>query len=138
MFRKVIPVSTRREGEIIDLTPQVAAVVRESAIQDGLVNLFVQHSTAALTTIEYEPGALADLTRALAMIAPDDAGYAHNTKWGDGNGCSHVKAALIGPSLTIPVADGKLSCGTWQQIVLLELDVNPGRERTVICTVTGE
>jgi secondary thiamine-phosphate synthase enzyme len=138
MFRKVIQVSTRCEGDIIDLTPQVAAAVRESAIQDGLANLFVQHSTAALTTIEYEPGALADLSRALEVLAPDDAEYAHNTKWGDGNGRSHVKAALVGPSLTIPVADGKLSCGTWQQVVLLELDVNAGRERTVVCTITGE
>ncbi|MGB8218765.1 MAG: secondary thiamine-phosphate synthase enzyme YjbQ [Methanoregula sp.] len=138
MFRKVIHVSTRREGEIIDLTPQVAAVVRESAIRDGLVHLFVQHSTAALTTIECEPGVLADLTRSLAVLAPDDAVYAHNTKWGDGNGRSHVKAALVGPSLTVPVAGGKICCGTWQQIVLLELDVNAGRERTVICTVTDE
>jgi secondary thiamine-phosphate synthase enzyme len=138
MFRKVIPVSTRREGEIVDLTPQVAEVVRESAIRDGLVHLFVQHSTAALTTIEYEPGVLADLTRALAVLAPDDAVYAHNTKWGDGNGRSHVKAALVGPSLAVPVAGGELCCGTWQQIVLLELDVNAGRDRTVICTVTGE
>jgi secondary thiamine-phosphate synthase enzyme len=138
MFRKVIPVLTRREGDIIDLTPQVAAAVRESAIRDGLMHLFVQHSTAALTTIEYEPGALADLARALSVLAPDDADYAHNAKWGDGNGRSHVKAALVGPSLTVPVEGGKLSCGTWQQIVLLELDVNAGRERTVICTVTGE
>jgi secondary thiamine-phosphate synthase enzyme len=138
MFRKIIHVSTRREGEIIDLTHQVAAVVRESSLRDGLVHLFVQHSTAALTTIEYEPGVLADLTRALAVLAPDDADYAHNTKWGDGNGRSHVKAALVGPSLTVPVAGGELCCGTWQQIVLLELDVNAGRERTVICTVTGE
>jgi secondary thiamine-phosphate synthase enzyme len=138
MFRNVIHVSTRREREIIDLTPQVAAAVRESAIQDGLVHLFVQHSTAALTMIEYEPGALADLSRALEVLAPDHADYAHNTKWGDGNGRSHVKAALVGPSLTIPVAGGNLSCGTWQQIVLLELDVNAGRERTVVCTITGE
>ncbi len=138
MFRKVFYISTRREGEIIDLTPQVAAAVRESAIRDGLVHLFVQHSTAALTTIEYEPGALADLARALSALAPDDADYAHNAKWGDGNGRSHVKAALVGPSITVPVADGKLSCGTWQQIVLLELDVNAGRERTVVCTITGE
>jgi secondary thiamine-phosphate synthase enzyme len=138
MFRKVINVSTRYEGEIIDLMPQVAAAIRESGIRDGLVHLFVQHSTAALTTIEYEPGALADLTRALAVLAPEDADYAHNTKWGDGNGRSHVKAALVGPSLTVPVAGKELCCGTWQQIVLLELDVNAGRERTVICTITGE
>ena len=137
MYRKNIPVTTRREGEIINITPQVAMCVRESGIQDGLVHLFVQHSTAALTTIEYEPGVLADLGRALSLLAPDTAEYAHNLKWGDGNGRSHVKAALVGPSLTIPVAHGAPCCGTWQQIVLLELDVNAGRERTIVCTVTG-
>ena len=138
MFRKIIHLSTRREGDIINLTPQVAAAVRESAVLEGLVHLFVMHSTAALTTIEFEPGVLADLARALSVLAPDDAEYAHNTKWGDGNGRSHVKAALVGPSLTVPVAGGKLCCGTWQQIVLLELDVNTGRERTVVCTITSE
>ncbi|MFZ1896507.1 secondary thiamine-phosphate synthase enzyme YjbQ [Methanoregula sp.] len=138
MFRKIIHLSTRREGDIINLTPQVAAAVRESAVLEGLVHLFVMHSTAALTTIEFEPGVLADLARALSVLAPDDAEYAHNTKWGDGNGRSHVKAALVGPALTIPVAGGGLCCGTWQQIVFLELDANAGRERTVICTITGE
>jgi secondary thiamine-phosphate synthase enzyme len=138
MFRKIMSVTTRREGEILNITPQVAAVVCESGIQDGLVHLFVQHSTAALTTIEYEPGVLADLDRALCVLAPDTADYAHNTKWGDGNGRSHVKAALVGPSLTIPVSGGAPCCGTWQQIVLLELDVNSGRKRTIVCTVTGE
>jgi secondary thiamine-phosphate synthase enzyme len=138
LFRKVICVSTRHEGEIVNLTPQVTTVVRESGIREGLVHLFVQHSTSALTVIEYEPGVLADLARALSVLAPDNADYAHNTKWGDGNGRSHVKSALVGPSLTVPVAGGELCCGTWQQIVLLELDVNAGRERTVICTVTGE
>jgi len=138
MFRKIIHVSSQCEGEIIDLTPQVAAAVRESRIQDGLVHLFVVHSTAALTTIEYEPGVLADLARALSILAPDNEEYAHNTKWGDGNGRSHVKAALVGPSLTVPITGGALGCGTWQQIVLLELDVNAGRERTIVCTMTGE
>jgi secondary thiamine-phosphate synthase enzyme len=138
MFRKIIHLSTRREGEIINLTPQVAAAVRESAVREGIVYLFVRHSTAALTTIEFEPGVLADLAQALSVLAPDNAEYAHNTKWGDGNGRSHVKAALVGPALTIPVAGGELCCGTWQQIVFLELDANAGRERTVICTITGE
>ena len=137
MFRKILHVSSRREGEILNITPQVAAAVRESGIHEGLVHLFVQHSTAALTTIEYEPGVLADLGRALRVLAPDNEDYAHNTKWGDGNGRSHVKAALVGPSLTIPVSGGVPCCGTWQQIVLLELDVNAGRERTIVCTVTG-
>jgi secondary thiamine-phosphate synthase enzyme len=138
MFRKIIPVSTRHEGEVINLTPQVKAAVSESAIREGVVQMFVQHSTAALTTIEYEPGVLSDLKRALSVLAPDNADYAHNTKWGDGNGRSHVKAALVGPSLTVPVSGGNLCCGTWQQIVLLELDVNAGRKRSVVCTIMGD
>ena len=138
MFRKILHVTSQRENEIINLTSLVQQAVRESAIRDGLVHLFVQHSTAALTTIEFEAGVLSDLSRALAVVAPDNAVYAHNTRWGDGNGRSHVKAALVGPSLTVPVEKSTLACGTWQQVVLLELDVNAGRERTVICTVTGE
>lgn len=138
MFRTTLSVTSSREGDIIDLTPQVEKAVSGSRVRDGLVHLFVQHSTAALTTIEYEPGVLADLSRALSILAPDDTDYAHNSRWGDGNGRSHVKAALVGPSLTVPVGNGRLLCGTWQQIVLLELDVNAGRNRTVICTVSGE
>ena len=138
MFRKTIHVTSQREGDIINLSDQVQQAVKESRVKDGLVHLFVKHSTAALTTIEFEPGVLADLSRALSVLAPDSAEYAHNTRWGDGNGRSHVKAALVGPSLTVPVENGNLVCGTWQQVVLLELDVNAGRERTVVCTVTGE
>jgi secondary thiamine-phosphate synthase enzyme len=138
MFRKILHVTSQHEGEIINLTPLVQQAIRESAIHDGLVHLFVQHSTAALTTIEFEPGVLSDLSRALAVVAPDDTVYAHNARWGDGNGRSHVKAALVGPSLTVPVEKCALACGTWQQVVLLELDVNAGRARNVICTVTGE
>lgn len=130
-------VSSQREGEMINITPDVKRIVSESRVKDGLVHLFVRHSTAALTTIEFEPGVLADLSRALSVFAPDSAEYAHNAKWGDGNGRSHVKAALVGPSLTVPVENRELACGTWQQVVLLELDVNAGRERTVVCTVTG-
>ncbi|WP_292347678.1 MULTISPECIES: secondary thiamine-phosphate synthase enzyme YjbQ [unclassified Methanoregula] len=138
MYRTTFTITTSREGDIIDLTPQVEKAVTASRVTTGLVHLFVQHSTAALTTIEYEPGVLADLSRALSVLAPDNPDYAHNTRWGDGNGRSHVKAALVGPSLTVPVENKKLLCGTWQQIVLLEFDVNAGRSRTVICTVTGE
>jgi secondary thiamine-phosphate synthase enzyme len=138
MFRKTIHVTSQREGDTINLSDQVQKAVNESRVKDGLVHLFVKHSTAALTTIEFEPGVLADLSHALSVLAPDSAEYAHNTRWGDGNGRSHVKAALVGPSLTVPVENRKLACGTWQQVVLLELDVNAGRERTVVCTVTGE
>jgi secondary thiamine-phosphate synthase enzyme len=137
MFQTTFMVSSQCEGDIIDITPQVKTVVRESNIVKGIIHLFVQHSTAALTTIEYEPGVLSDLRRALSVLAPDSADYAHNARWGDGNGRSHVKAALVGPSLTIPLKGGTLMCGTWQQIVLLECDVNAGRERTIVCTVMG-
>lgn len=135
MFQTTFSVSTRCEGDIINITPHVKKAVRDSTVQQGIIHLFVQHSTAALTTIEYEPGVLLDLKRALSVLAPDTAEYAHNARWGDGNGRSHVKAALIGPSLTIPVSGGDMMCGTWQQIVLLELDVNAGRERKVVCSV---
>ncbi len=137
MFRTILTVMSRREGDIINLTPHVQKAVSESRVINGLVHLFVQHSTAALTTIEYEDGVLSDLTRALAVLAPDNEVYAHNSRWGDGNGRSHVKAALVGPSITVPVVEGQIVCGTWQQLVLLELDVNAGRERTIVCTVTG-
>jgi secondary thiamine-phosphate synthase enzyme len=137
VFCEIIQVRSRKEGDIINLTDKVQQVVSKSGIANGLVHLFVHHSTAALTTIEFEDGVLSDLKRALSIVAPDGAEYAHNTKWGDGNGRSHVKAALVGPSLTVPVVDSNLACGTWQQIVLLELDVNAGRERTVTCTVMG-
>ena len=138
MFKKTLYVTSQHEGDIINITPEIKKIVHESTINNGLVHLFVRHSTAAITTIEYEPGVLSDLRRALSVMAPDTIPYAHNTRWGDGNGRSHVKAAIIGPSLTVPVEDGTPVCGTWQQIVLLELDVNAGREREVICTVTGE
>jgi secondary thiamine-phosphate synthase enzyme len=137
MFRTILTVTSTREGDIIDITPLVEKAINESRAKTGLVHLFVQHSTAALTTIEYEPGVLADLKRALAVLAPDIEDYAHNSRWGDGNGRSHVKAALVGPSLTVPITNGKLMCGTWQQIVLLELDVNAGRQRKIVCTVSG-
>ncbi|MCX6689768.1 MAG: secondary thiamine-phosphate synthase enzyme YjbQ [Methanoregula sp.] len=138
MFRKTFTVTSSQEGDIIDLTMEVKNAIRESGVRNGVAHLFVQHSTAALTTIEFEPGVLADLKRSLSVFAPDNVPYAHDSRWGDGNGRSHVKAALVGPSLMVPVSSGALACGTWQQIVLLELDVNAGRERTVCCTVMGE
>ena len=138
MFRKTVHVSTHGEGQIINITPQVEEAVRESKAVSGLVNIFATGSTAAVTTIEYEDGVLADFTRALKVFAPDDAGYAHNTRWGDGNGRSHVKASLLGPSVTIPFQNGVLMCGTWQQVIFAELDVRMSRERTVVITIIGE
>ena len=138
MYRKEIHVNSHREGDIINITDAIGTAIQESGIKDGVAHLFVQHSTAALTTIEYEPGVLSDLRRALSVLAPDSADYAHNARWGDGNGRSHVKAALVGPSLTVPLQGGTLMCGTWQQIVLIECDVNAGRNRTIVCTVMGK
>jgi secondary thiamine-phosphate synthase enzyme len=136
MHRKTLQVATGREGDIIDLSDDVRAVVRESGIPEGMVNIFVTGSTAAVTTIEYEPGVLSDLRRALSVIAPDTIPYAHDSRWGDGNGRSHVKASVVGPSLSVPVSRNEPALGTWQQIVLLELDVRQGRTRTVVVSVT--
>jgi secondary thiamine-phosphate synthase enzyme len=138
MYRTVIAVDTKGEGDIVNITGEVEKALRESRVAEGLVHLFVTGSTAALTTIEYETGVLSDLKRSLAALAPSDIPYAHDGKWGDGNGRSHVKAAIIGPSLTIPVGKGLLDCGTWQQVVLLEFDIRPARHRTITCTIMGE
>jgi secondary thiamine-phosphate synthase enzyme len=136
MHRKKLQVTTEREGDIIDITDDVREAVGESGIADGMVNVFVTGSTAALTTIEYEAGVLSDLRRALSVIAPDTIPYAHDGRWGDGNGRSHVKASVVGPSLSVPVAGNEPVLGTWQQIVLLELDVRKGRTRTILISVT--
>ena len=136
MYRKKLQITTREEGDIIDLTPGIRAVVGESGIAEGMVHIFITGSTAAVTTIEYEPGVLSDLKRALSVVAPDGIPYAHDSRWGDGNGRSHVKASIVGPSLTLPVGGGEPLLGTWQQVVFLELDVRQGRIRTVIITVT--
>ena len=127
--------ATSAGTDVIDITGDVAAKVREAEIGEGQALISVPGSTASLTTIEYEPGVLSDLSRALAVIAPDDIPYAHDAAWGDGNGRSHVRAAIVGPSLSIPVIGGRLACGAWQQIVLLELDVRASRRRTVHVTV---
>lgn len=137
MFRTTIQVETHGEGEIVNLTPRIEQAITASGVREGLASIFVTGSTAAITTIEYEPGVLSDLRRALSVIAPADIPYAHDAAWGDGNGRSHVRAAVIGPSVSVPVIEGRLACGTWQQIVLLELDVRSSRQRTVYVTVLG-
>ncbi|MEG3055537.1 MAG: secondary thiamine-phosphate synthase enzyme YjbQ [Methanoculleus sp.] len=137
VFRTTIQVETHGEGEIVNLTPRVEQAITASGVQEGIASIFIVGSTAAITTIEYEPGVLSDLRRALSVIAPDDIPYAHDAAWGDGNGRSHVKAAVVGPSVSIPVIEGRLACGTWQQIVLLELDVRSNRRRTIHVTVLG-
>jgi secondary thiamine-phosphate synthase enzyme len=135
MFQTTIHLKTSGEGDVIDITPFVSDAVVKSGADTGIVHLFVVGSTAALTTIEYEPGAMSDLRTALSRIAPADATYAHDDRWGDGNGRSHVRAAIIGPSLSIPFAEKRLLNGTWQQIVLCELDIRHARERSVLLTI---
>jgi secondary thiamine-phosphate synthase enzyme len=130
-------VSTAGDGEILDLTAGVAKSVKESGIVDGTVTVFVPGSTAAVTTIEFEPGLLHDFPAAMERIAPHDATYEHDRRWHDGNGHAHVRASAIGPSLTVPVAAGKPLLGTWQQIVLADFD-NRARERRIVVTVMGE
>jgi secondary thiamine-phosphate synthase enzyme len=124
-------------GEVIDVTEKVAAAIHESGLQSGIAVVFVPGATGAVTTIEHEPGLVDDIKVALERIAPEQNEYAHNQKWGDGNGHSHIRASLIGPSLTVPFQKGQLMFGTWQQIVFLELDNRP-RKRRVIVQILGE
>lgn len=119
-----------------DVTADVAQLVAESGVRDGAVVVSLTGSTGAVTTIEYESGALADLRRALDRLAPATEDYAHNARWGDGNGFSHVRSALLKTSLALPVVDGHLQLGTWQQIVVINLD-NRAREREVVAVVVG-
>jgi secondary thiamine-phosphate synthase enzyme len=130
-------IDTRGQGDGHDITDVVASAVDKSALNSGIVTVFVVGSTAAVTTIEYEPGAVADLNRLLDQVAPRHAEYRHHLRWGDDNGSSHVRAALMGPSLTVPFVDRTLSLGTWQQIMLLELDTRP-RRRELVIQVVGE
>jgi len=134
---KTLQVKSKGENDIIDITQQTADAIEESYIKDGIVTLFVSGSTAALTTIEYEPGLLIDFPEMLARIAPKDIEYGHEKMWHDGNGHSHVRASLVGPSLTVPFKDNKLLLGTWQQIVFLELDTR-SRNRNLVLQIVGE
>ena len=127
-----IELQTNGNADMHDLTPHVERMVRKIGLKDGLVTLFTPSSTSALTTIEYESGALDDLRRALDQIAPVDANYRHNMRWGDGNGHAHLRAALLGPSLTIPVVEGELTLGTWQQILFIDFDIRPRRRRLIL------
>ena len=130
-------IATRGQGDAHDLTDLVAAAVAGTECAAGITTIFVVGSTAAVTTIEFEPGAVADLNRLLEEIAPRGDEYRHHLRWGDDNGSSHVRAALLGPSLTVPFADHKLLLGTWQQIMLLELDTRP-RRREIVIQIVGE
>jgi secondary thiamine-phosphate synthase enzyme len=130
-------ISTKGQGDARDLTSVVARVVAESGARSGIATTFVIGSTAGMTTLEFESGVVHDIDAALKVIAPRDGEYRHHLRWGDDNGSSHVRAALVGPSIVVPFNDGKLMLGTWQQIVLLEFDTQP-RRRQVVIQVVGE
>ncbi|MEJ2427946.1 MAG: secondary thiamine-phosphate synthase enzyme YjbQ [Deltaproteobacteria bacterium] len=132
-----IEIDTDIGTDIIDITGLVSEHLAQSGIVRGAVILFVPGSTGALTTIEYESGVIQDLADAIERLVPRDVSYAHDQRWGDGNGFSHVRAALLGPSLHIPVLEGRLSLGTWQQIVLINFD-NRARRRRLIIQIMGE
>jgi conserved hypothetical protein TIGR00149 len=134
--RTAIHCQTSGDTDVIDITPQVTEALRKSGIKEGVVFLFVSGSTAALTTIEYEQGVVNDLILTIEKIAPQNISYQHNIRWGDGNGYSHVRASLFGPSLNIPVTNKKLLVGAWQQIVLLDFDNRP-RKREVVVQIIG-
>jgi len=132
-----ISLKTKGEVDMVDITAEVVGVLQNRQIKNGMATIFVPGSTAAVTTIEYEPGLLADFPSMLEKIAPRNAVYEHEKRWHDGDGHSHVRASLIGPSLTVPIKDGKLTLGTWQQLVLVELDTR-SRSREFIVQIIGE
>ncbi len=132
-----ILIDTSGGVQVIDITSQVHQLLAESDLKEGLATVFVPGSTATVTTIEYEPGLVADITKALDRIAPRDAHYEHDQRWHDGNGHSHVRASFLKPSVTIPFSNKALMLGTWQQLVFIELDVRP-RNRTIVVQLIGD
>jgi len=136
-YQQQISIRTSGHGDMHDLTGQVAEMVATSGVRTGMATVFNVGSTAAIGTIEFEPGLERDLPDILDKLIPASRSYGHEQAWHDGNGHSHLQATLLGPSLAVPVANGKLLLGTWQQIFHLECDVR-GRERTVVVTVVGE
>lgn len=131
-----IAFKTRSGTDIVDITESVAAKITQYGVSRGSVLIFVPGATAALTTIEYEPGLVSDLKDLFEFIAPEAKIYRHNERWGDGNGHAHIRASLLGPSLTIPISAGRMTLGTWQQIVFVDFD-NVDRERRVVVQISG-
>jgi secondary thiamine-phosphate synthase enzyme len=137
VITETIELNTTGNADIRDITRQVAAAVANSSLRDGTVTVFCPSATSALTTLEYESGCISDLRRLFDEIADPARHYDHNARWGDGNGHSHVRAALLGPSLTVPFVDGQLTLGTWQQIIYVDFD-NRSRQRRLIAQIIGE
>lgn len=130
-------VNTNGHTDVINITDQVTEIVEKTGIKDGIVLIFIPGSTAAITSIEYESGALQDLKNVLEKIAPEEANYKHHQKWHDKNGAAHIKSAMIGTDYSIPIIDGHIALGTWQQIVLIDFDEKP-REREVLVKIVKE
>jgi len=137
VVQKEIQLSTRGHCDVRDITADVERIVAESRIQTGIVNISGVGSTLGITTLEFEPGCVADLQRTLDQIAPANTDYAHNARWGDENGFAHLRSALMGTAKSFPIAGGRVAIGTWQQIVLCDFDDRP-RKRQVMVTVVGE
>lgn len=135
--KRTIQLQTEGHADVLDITAQVARAVRDSTLQDGIATVFCPSATSALTTLEYESGCVSDLRRLFDEIVDPQRHYAHNARWHDGNGHSHVRAALLGPSLTVPFIDGRLTLGTWQQIIYVDFD-NRSRQRELIVQIMGE
>jgi secondary thiamine-phosphate synthase enzyme len=132
-----IELQTQGHGQVINITPQVARVIQESGLADGLVTVFCPSATSSVTTIEFEDGAVHDLQRLFDEIVDPDRDYLHNRRWGDGNGHSHVRAALLGPSLSVPFSARRMTLGTWQQIIYVDFDNRP-RRRSLVIQMMGE
>lgn len=132
-----LTLKTSAKDEVIDITGKVQDIVSKSGIVNGLACIFVAGSTAAVTTVEFEPGLVKDINEAMDRLYPKDIDYEHHRRWGDGNGHSHIRASLVGPSLTVPVVEGRLLLGTWQQIVFLEYDNKP-RTREIAVQIVGD
>ena len=133
----MVQLRSSTENDIINVTEQISGALKENELQNGIITVFIAGSTAAVTTIEYEPGLRHDFPKMLSRIAPKDIQYHHDDTWHDGNGHSHVRASLIGPSLTVPFSNGDLILGTWQQIVVIEMDTKP-RKRILTLQILGE
>jgi secondary thiamine-phosphate synthase enzyme len=132
-----INLKTGREMQVVDITGDVTARLEASGMADGTVTVFVPGATGGLTTIEYEPGLVSDLESAFEKIAPRHAEYGHDARWGDGNGHAHIRASMLGPSLTVPFSSGRMTLGTWQQIIFVDFDP-PARSREIILQFIGE
>jgi secondary thiamine-phosphate synthase enzyme len=137
VITKAIKINSKGENDMVDITDQTLKAVHEAHLEDGIVTVFVSGSTGAVTTIEYEPGLRSDFPKMLNRIVPRNIDYEHDKTWHDGNGHSHVRASLVGPSLTVPFKDRNLILGTWQQIVFCELDTR-SRERRITLQIIGE